>query len=160
MFSSTLIQWKKILCKWFRKTYVLSEQNLSNKCRKILYHHFVFPEDVLLFVFALVTADTKGNSQPILKIALLTTNFILLLSKRACWWCAFHVPYIFFMILIIPSVSTSTTLKNQSKHNCNHFNIIFFLIEANQFWLCDECIYHIIELKAEIYNKLCKIYKL
>lgn len=58
------------------KRYVLSEQYLSNKCRKILYHHFVFPEDVLLFVFALVTADTKGNSQTLLKIALLTTNFI------------------------------------------------------------------------------------
>lgn len=35
-----------------------------------------FLKDVLLFVFALVTADTKGNSQPILKIALLTTSFI------------------------------------------------------------------------------------
>lgn len=57
------------------KRYALSEQYLSNKCRKILYHHFVFPEDVLLFVFVLVTADTKGNSQT-MKIALLTTNFI------------------------------------------------------------------------------------
>lgn len=66
------------------------------------------------------------------------------------------------MILIIPSVSTSTPLKNQSKHNnlLQSFQHYFFWIEANQFWLCDECMYHIIELKAEIYNKLCKIYKL
>lgn len=138
MFSSALIQRKKILCKWFRKTlfyfdfvkfllihmhitkrYVLSDQYLSNKCRKILYHHFVFPEDVLLFVFALVTADNIENSPPYheLHITIIKEGVLMM-----CISCTIH----FFMILIIPSVSTSTTLKNQSKHNCNHFNIIFF----------------------------------
>lgn len=75
----------------------------------ILYLYF-FSEDVLLFVFALIKADQKGNSQTILKITLLTTD-VLTNIKEDMLMMRISFTIDFFMIRIFQSISTSTTFN-------------------------------------------------